>query len=74
MNQELKNVLDQILNMSQENRAFIAGQLIDSLDSGKDHDIEAAWEKEIKKRIAEAEKGEAEFISWEDAKVTLMSE
>ena len=57
--------------MSQENRAFIADQLIDSLDTRFDHNVESAWQQEIQKRIAEAEKGGAEFISWEDAKKQL---
>jgi putative addiction module component (TIGR02574 family) len=71
MDQELKSVLDKALSMSQANRAFIADRLIDSLDVNMDHDVEAAWQKLIEKRIAEAERGEAEFISWEAAKKQL---
>jgi len=71
MDQELKNVLDKALDMSQESRVFIAERLIDSLDAQMDHDVEAAWQQEIQKRIAQAERGEAEFVSWEDAKSRL---
>jgi len=62
MDNERKAVLEKAFSMSQENRAFIADRLIDSLDSTIDYDVEAAWQREIQKRIAAAEKGEAEFI------------
>jgi putative addiction module component (TIGR02574 family) len=71
MDQELKSVIDKALNMSHENRALIVDRLIDSLDVKTDHDVEAAWQQLIQKRIAEAEKGEAEFISWDIAKEKL---
>jgi putative addiction module component (TIGR02574 family) len=71
MDQELKSVIDKALNMSHENRALIVDRLIDSLDVNTDHDVEAAWQQLIQKRIDEAERGEAEFISWDDAKEKL---
>ena len=71
MDNKLKNILKDVLNMSQEQRAFLAGRLIDSLDDSADMDVEAAWQKEIQQRIASADKGEASFMSWEDAKMRL---
>ena len=73
MDQELKSVLDKALNMSHENRALIVDRLIDSLDVNTDHDVEAAWQQLIQKRIAEVERGEAKFISWEVAKEKLQA-
>ncbi|UCF93566.1 MAG: addiction module protein [Desulfobacterales bacterium] len=74
MDEKLKNILEKALNMPQEQRAFIAGRLIDSLDDKVDEDVETAWQKEIQKRIASAEKGEATFMSWDEVKKRLKGE
>ncbi len=74
MNEKLKNILENALSMPQEQRAFIAGRLIDSLDENVDEDVETAWQNEIQRRIASAEKGEATFMSWEDVKKRLKGE
>lgn len=71
MEEKLKTILENILNMPQEQRAFIAGQLIDSLDEDIDVDVEMAWQKEIQRRMKNAGKGRAIFMSWEDAKTRL---
>lgn len=73
MNDHLKNVLENVLKMPYEQRAFIAGRLIDSLDEDMDADVELAWQQEIQKRIADAGRSKASFISWEDAKKRLKS-
>lgn len=71
MDEKLKSILENILNMPQEERAFIAGRLIDSLDEDIDADVEMAWQQEIQRRMADAGKGRAVFMSWEDAKTRL---
>lgn len=71
MDREVITIIEKVLNMPQEQRAFIAERLIESLDMTSDVDIEAAWQKEIHARIAQADRGEAEFLSWEDAKKRL---
>jgi hypothetical protein len=63
MDEKLKTIMENALNMPQEQRAFIAGRLIDSLDDKADADVETSWQQEIQKRIASAEKGEASFMS-----------
>ena len=74
MDEKLKAILENALNMPEEQRAFIAGRLIDSLDDKIDEGVETAWQQEIQKRIASAEKGEATFISWEEVKKRLRGE
>lgn len=71
MNDHLKDILKNVLNMPHEQRAFIAGRLIDSLDEDTDTEVELAWQQEIQKRIADAGRGKASFMSWEDAKERL---
>jgi putative addiction module component (TIGR02574 family) len=41
------------------------------LDETRDSDVEAAWAEEIERRIAEIELGEAETISWEEARTRI---
>ena len=68
IDEKLKSILEHALNMPEEQRAFIAGRLIDSLDDKADEEVEAAWQEEIQKRIASAERGAASFMSWEEVK------
>ncbi|MBF0552000.1 MAG: addiction module protein [Deltaproteobacteria bacterium] len=74
MDKEVTTLLEKALNMPQHQRAFIAEQLIESLDARFDPDVETAWQQEIQARMAEAERGEADFLSWEDAKKRLRGE
>ena len=71
MDEKLKSILENVLTMPHEQRAFIAGRLIDSLDENIDADVEMAWQQEIQRRMADASKGKAVFMSWEDAKTRL---
>ncbi len=74
MGKELNGILEKVLNMSQQERAFLAGQLIDSLEPQVDIDIEAAWQQEINKRVLEAKEGSVIFMPWTDARRRLRGE
>ncbi len=54
MGNELNGILEKVLNMPQQQRAFLAGQLIDSLEPQIDMDIETAWQHEIHTRVLQA--------------------
>jgi putative addiction module component (TIGR02574 family) len=49
-----------------EERAKLAGQLLDSLDSPEQEAIDAAWAAEIERRIGELESGRATTRPTED--------
>jgi putative addiction module component (TIGR02574 family) len=49
-----------------EDRARLAEELLDSLDSEVDSDAEAAWDREIERRVAEIEAGTVELVPAED--------
>jgi hypothetical protein len=53
MDEKLKTILENALNMPQEQRAFIAGRLIDSLDDKADADVETAWQQEMNSKRRE---------------------
>lgn len=52
---------------------FMHYSKLEDLELGKstDSDVEAAWAAEIDRRIAEVESGEAEIISWEEARTRI---
>lgn len=74
MNKEVKTILEKAMGMSQQQRAFIAERLIDSLEAHTDTNVEKAWQQEIQKRIAEADREDVVFLSWDEARKRLRGE
>jgi putative addiction module component (TIGR02574 family) len=68
MSTRADTILDTALALPQDERAWLASELIASLDESKDSGVEAAWASEIERRVAEVESGEAETSSWEEAR------
>ena len=64
-------ILDTTLGLPPDERAWLAAELIGSLDEGEDAGLEAAWATEIEKRIAQVETGEVETVSWEEARTQI---
>jgi putative addiction module component (TIGR02574 family) len=58
--------------LTEEERASLAGLLIESLEGEPDPDVEAAWAAEIEKRVAELEAGTAKRIPWEEVRQRLI--
>ena len=63
-----EDVLDAALRLSAEERAALAGELIQSLDTAVDADAEAAWSSEIHARLARVDAGMATTIPWSEAR------
>jgi putative addiction module component (TIGR02574 family) len=63
-----KQLLVEALRLTEEERAALAGELIDSLDSDVDPDAEAAWAAEIRTRVSDIEAGRAKTIPWSEAR------
>lgn len=64
-------ILDTALALPPDERAWLASELIASLDEVQDSDVEAAWASEIERRIDEVESGVAETSSWEEARTRI---
>ncbi len=73
MSTRADTILGSALALPPDERAWLASELIASLDEGEDADVEAAWAVEIERRIAEVESGEAKTVSWEDARTRIKS-
>jgi putative addiction module component (TIGR02574 family) len=58
-------ILKQALALSDEERAELAGALLESLEPPADVDVDAAWRQEIVKRIAQIDSGAVETIPWD---------
>lgn len=48
--------------LAPEDRARLAEELLASLDSGLEPEIDAAWDEELRKRIAEVENGTVKLV------------
>lgn len=58
--------------LSEKDRADLAGLLIESLESERDEEVEAAWAAEIERRVAELEAGAVKSIPWEQVRQRLL--
>lgn len=63
-----KQLLVEALRLTDEERAALAGELLDSLDSDVDPDAEAAWAAEIRRRVNDLEAGRATTVPWSEAR------
>ncbi len=61
-------------DLPENDRATLAGLLIDSLEGAPDPDIEAAWAAEIETRVAEVEAGTVKTIPWEEVRQRLLDQ
>jgi putative addiction module component (TIGR02574 family) len=61
-----------VLDLSEKDRAALAGLLISSLEEEPDSGLESIWRLEVARRVAELDVGKADTIPWEDAKKRLM--
>jgi putative addiction module component (TIGR02574 family) len=63
-----KQLLVEALRLSEEERAALASELLDSLDSAVDADAEAAWATEIRTRLKQVDSGQAHTVPWSEAR------
>ncbi len=64
MTPEVSKLLEQALSLSVEEQEALADSLISNLGGKVDADVQAAWEAEIGKRVAELDSGKANTTSW----------
>jgi putative addiction module component (TIGR02574 family) len=71
MTQQASELLQKALSLSEEERAELAGSLIESLDGTVDEAAEAAWNQEIARRIEDLDSGRAKTVPWETVRFKL---
>jgi putative addiction module component (TIGR02574 family) len=63
----------QALELSMEERADLAAQILESLGSADDPEVQAAWQAEIERRMADLDTGRVQGVSLEEAKSQVRS-
>ncbi len=65
-------LLNEALKLSPEERAALAASLLDSLEEAVDEDAEAAWAREIAKRVQELDSGVVTPVPWTEARRRIL--
>jgi putative addiction module component (TIGR02574 family) len=65
---EVSKLLEQALSLSVEEQEALADSLISNLGGKVDEGVQAAWEAEIGKRVAELDSGKAKTTSWAEVR------
>ena len=66
MTPEVSKLLERALTLSVEEQEALADSLISNLGGKVDEGVQAAWEEEITRRIAELDSGQAKTVPWEE--------
>jgi len=73
MSPKSAELFKQALELSVEERADLAAQILESLDSSDDPSVQAAWQAEIERRMADVDSGAVQGVSLEEAKRQIRS-
>ena len=75
MTQDATELLKRALALSVEERAELAGSLLESLEGAPDDPaaVEAAWNEEIARRIENLDSGKAKTVRWEEVRQRISS-
>jgi putative addiction module component (TIGR02574 family) len=73
MTQEAADLLKKALSLPVSERADLAGSLIESLDNTQDESVQAAWDEEVARRMADIDSGGVKPVLLEDARRRLLS-
>ena len=66
MKKKIDTIIDEVLSLSPQARAFVAEKLIESLDSEPKSGLSPAWRDEVRKRCHEIDNGAVELLDAED--------
>jgi putative addiction module component (TIGR02574 family) len=69
---ELRQLFREALELTDNDRATLAGLLIESLEGPPDPDVDAAWAAEAERRWQEIESGAVQTIPWEEVEAKLL--
>lgn len=68
----VRELYQQAMGLEDEERASLAGLLLESLDTEVEEGVEAAWLVEIERRMAALDSGDAKLVPWEDVRNRLL--
>lgn len=73
MKRQAETVLQEALALAEQERAEIAGVLLESLEPEPEAEIEAAWRQEVAARVAALDAGEVETTPWAEIRDAFLA-
>ncbi|VTT97016.1 Addiction module component, family OS=Rhodopirellula europaea SH398 GN=RESH_04772 PE=4 SV=1: Unstab_antitox [Gemmataceae bacterium] len=67
-------LLPSLLQLTPDDRAELAAQLLNSLDTGTDESADEAWGEEIARRIEEVRRGRVKPVPWAEARAQILAD
>jgi hypothetical protein len=71
---KFESVLNQALELDEDEREMLALRLGMTLSDAKEPGYDQAWAAELKKRLAEIDRGEADLMDWEEFRKELVAD
>ncbi|MEM6533931.1 MAG: addiction module protein [Myxococcota bacterium] len=71
MTSQTKQLLDEVMKLTADERAQIAAVILRSLDGEAEPDAEEKWAEVIDRRLEESENGTVELLDWDEARKEL---
>jgi len=73
MARDLRELIREATELAEDDRATLAGVMIESLDPKPTPEVKAAWSREIERRVREIDEGSVELIDWEEIRTELFA-
>jgi putative addiction module component (TIGR02574 family) len=73
MARSVQELLREASQLSENDRAELAGRLLETIEGPPDPDVEKAWAEEIERRIRELDEGKVKTIPWQQVRAELFS-
>jgi len=75
MTEKSRGLLDAVLELGIAERAWLAREVVASLDGAEpSEEVSAAWTDEIRRRVSEIEGGEVELEDWAASRERLLAQ
>ena len=71
MTRAVEELYEQASHLPAEDRAELAGKLLESIEDPPDEGVEEAWAAEIERRMAEYRAGRIKTIPWSEVRAHL---
>jgi putative addiction module component (TIGR02574 family) len=71
MTNAVRELYEKASQLSENDRAELAGLLLETLQLPPDPNVEAAWAAEIQRRLAEYRAGQVRTVSWPELRAQL---
>lgn len=71
MSRQMEDLYEEASQLTENERAELAGKLLESLEGEPDPAVEMAWAAEVERRVKQVENGEVELIPWEKVREEL---